>query len=219
VFDPVIGTFSRIQSAAANHEYAQAALLPDGTVLITGGQLPGGNGESISELYTPASGKFSATGNMITARHEHTATLLADGTILIAGGFSLWPSATSSAEVYHPAVLTPAPSLFSLSGDGKGQGAIWHAETGAIASADNPAVAGESLSLYTTSLIEGSVIRPQLYFGGRPAEILYFGKAPGYPGYSQVNARVPNGVAAGPAVSVRLTYLNRSSNEVTVGLQ
>jgi uncharacterized protein (TIGR03437 family) len=88
--------------------------------------------------------------------------------------------------------------LFSLSGDGKGQGAIWHATTGAIASADNPAAAGEVLCLYTTSLIAGGVIPPEVYFGGRPAEILFFGDAPGYPGYNQVNVRVPTSVARGP---------------------
>ena len=60
--------------------------------------------------------------------------------------------ATSSAELYTPRVLTPAPVLLSLSGDGRGQGAIWHATTGQVASANNPAVAGEALSMYTTSL-------------------------------------------------------------------
>jgi uncharacterized protein (TIGR03437 family) len=116
-------------------------------------------------------------------------------------------------------MLTHAPLLFSLSDHGKGQGAICHAATGATASAKNPGVSGEALCLYTTSLIEGGAILPQVHFGGRPAEILFFGDAPGYPGYNQVNVRVPSDTAPGPAVSVRLTYLSRPSNEVTVGLQ
>jgi len=219
IFNPSSETFTTIGNASESHEYAAATLLPDATVLITGGQLAGGNGEVVSELYAPASSTFSPAGNMLTARHEHTATLLPDGTVLIAGGFSLWPSPTLSAELYHPAVLVPAPLLFSLSGDGQGQGAIWHASTGQIASADMPAVAGEALSMYTTSLFEGGVTPPQVAIGGRLAEILYFGDAPGYPGYYQVNFRMPSGVAPGPAASVHLTYLGRPSNTVTIGFE
>jgi uncharacterized protein (TIGR03437 family) len=39
----------------------------------------------------------------------------------------------------------------------------------------------------------------QVSVGGRLAEILYFG-ASSYPGYNQVNFRVPNGVVPGLAV-------------------
>jgi uncharacterized protein (TIGR03437 family) len=115
--------------------------------------------------------------------------------------------------------VTPAPVLFSLFGDSRGQGAIWHSTTGEIASASNPAVAGEALSMYTNNLMDGAVIPPQVIVGGRLAEILYFGPAPGYPRYNQVNFRVPSGVASAIAVSVRLTYLGRTSNELTIGVQ
>ena len=73
--------------------------------------------------------------------------------------------------------------------------------------------------MYTNNLIEGGAIPPQVAIGGQLAEVLYFGDAPGYPGFFQVNFRVPSGVTPGPAVPVRLTYLDRPSNEVTVALQ
>jgi uncharacterized protein (TIGR03437 family) len=71
------------------------------------------------------------------------------------------------------------------------------------------------LSLYTTGLLKGGVIPPQVVVGRQLAEILYFGDAPGYPGYFQV----PAGVTPGSSVPVVLTYLGRSSNAVSLSVQ
>ena len=211
VFDPGDRTFTSIGNASASHfDSAAATLLPDGTVLISGGQLPGVSGQTVVDRYSPASGAFTSTGSTVTPRMSHTTTLLPDGTVLAAGGY-IGPSATSSAELYRPAALTPAPRLFP--------GAIWHATTGMPVSSEVPAVAGEILSMYTTTLIDGGVIPPGVVVGGRLAQVLYFGPAPGYPGYNQVNFVQPQGAASGSAVPVRLTYLDRSSNQVTINVQ
>ena len=72
--------------------------------------------------------------------------------------------------------------------------------------------------MYTSGLGKGNVIPPQVAVGGQMAEILYFGDAPGYAGYSQVNFRVPDGITPGSAVPLRLSHLGRWSNEVTIAI-
>jgi hypothetical protein len=228
LYEPSTGTFTPTGDMTNARVGHTATLLPDGRLLITGSLYSGLDGHSnqSAELYDSSTGTFRSIGNMTARRGEHAATLLKDGRVLITGGRTLGveggsPPGTnlSSAEVYWPPVLSPASRMFSLSGDGQGQGAIWHAQTGQIASADNPAVAGEALSMYTTGLADGGVIPPQVAIGGRLAEVLYFGAAPGYPGYDQVNFRVPSGVSPGAAISVRLSYLSRPSNAVSIGVQ
>ncbi len=232
LYDPATGRFAATGSMTSRRAWHSLTLLPDGTVLAAGGETDGCSGNfcafagivSSAEVYDPTSGTWAATGDMTGLRSTHTATLLNDGTVLIAGGVSyggigVFYGGTASAELYTPAVLTPAPTLLSLSGDGHGQGFILHNATGQLASLDNPAAAGEIVQIYCAGLTEGSVIPPQVTIGGRMAEVLSFGNASGWTGVNQVNVRVPSGVAPGSAVSVRLNYLGRTTNEVSIAVQ
>lgn len=56
IYDPTTGTLASVGSAIETMASASANRLTDGTVLIAGGELPGGNGATNAELYAPASG-------------------------------------------------------------------------------------------------------------------------------------------------------------------
>ena len=230
--DPAAGVFSSTGNMLSKRSWHTLTLLPDGKVLAAGGESETCNAGfcyfvgtlATAELYDPASGAFSATGNMFAAREGHTATLLNDGTVLLTGGvayggINVFYGATASAELYIRNTALPAPGLFSLPGGAKGQGLIWHSNTGQPVSPAAPAIAGEALSMYARGLTEGTVIPPQVFIGGKSAEVLYFGDAPGYPFLDQVNVRVPEGIVPGSQVSVRLSWLEMSSNRVMIAVQ
>ena len=91
-----------------------ATLLPNGKVLVAGGEDNSFNLLTNAELYDPASGTWTTTGSLITAREFHTATLLANGKVLVVAGVTDSLGTTSAAaEVYDPAsgVWTATGSL------------------------------------------------------------------------------------------------------------
>jgi hypothetical protein len=100
-----------IAIATMHHQrYAHTStLLPNGRVLIAGGQ----NGGALvsAEVFDPASNSFVSTGTMRVARAGHTATLLRDGTVLISGGYN--GSYLSTAEIYNPGTgkFTPTSQM------------------------------------------------------------------------------------------------------------
>ena len=108
LFDPAKGTFvptGDMQSRRVGHS---ATLLPNGKVLIAGGLagriFEGGPGNvATTEIYDPATGRFTPGPPMSTPRTGHDAVLLPNGKVLVSGGVDAGEHALASAEIYDPA--------------------------------------------------------------------------------------------------------------------
>ena len=96
IFDPSAGTFQSTGPMTVGRAGPAAALLADGTVLVTGWS-------ASAEIFIPETGAFLATEG--APAEDHTAgtmTVLADGRVLLAGGVKSGPVTHASAEVYDP---------------------------------------------------------------------------------------------------------------------
>jgi Galactose oxidase, central domain len=83
-----------------------ATSLPNGKVLVAGGDTPGEIITNRAELYDPTTGTFTPTGSMHQARVGFAATLLQNGKVLVEGGASNTVVALNTAEIYDPTTGT-----------------------------------------------------------------------------------------------------------------
>jgi hypothetical protein len=90
-----------------------ATLLPDGRVLLAGGQSPGSPPVPLAdaEIYDPATDAFTPIVGLTATRSGHGAARLADGSVLIAGGRSAGGACLTTAEVFDP-----ESGIFTLTG-------------------------------------------------------------------------------------------------------
>jgi large repetitive protein len=114
LYNPATNAWTATGSMSTIRQGAAAVLLPDGDVLVTGGNTPdGGASLSSAELYDPATGKWSTTGSMNDARDGATATVLPDGTVLAAGGCDACSNqpALASTEIFDGSFWFPITSM------------------------------------------------------------------------------------------------------------
>jgi N-acetylneuraminic acid mutarotase len=119
VYDPSTETWTITGRLNVPRDGFSATLLPNGQVLVAGGETvdcnAGSEGSyvslSSSELFDPATGKWTPTGPLNTERVSHPATLLPNGRVLVVGGqgngatnfLGVFEIPLSSAEEYNPA--------------------------------------------------------------------------------------------------------------------
>jgi hypothetical protein len=108
IFDPRTGTFSPTGSMTVPRDDAASAPLPDGRVLIAGGNNTDQPSHALksAEIFDPATGSFTPTGDMSVARNEPVAAPLPDGRVLVAGGDFY----EESAEIFDPRTGTFSPT-------------------------------------------------------------------------------------------------------------
>jgi hypothetical protein len=97
VYNPQTGTFTPAGSMSTPRMLHAAVLLPNGQVLVAGGQRSDTEFLTSAELFNPATASFSPTGSMINVQTAASATTLDNGIVLIAGGRS------NPGDLYDPA--------------------------------------------------------------------------------------------------------------------
>jgi Galactose oxidase, central domain len=108
LYDPRTRTWTATGPMLADGTRWTATLLPNGMVLVAGGQAnvetPGSPDPAIAvaQLYDPAINTWTEAAHLNLARRYHAATLLLDGTVLVTGGIGN-PDPALSAEIFDPA--------------------------------------------------------------------------------------------------------------------
>ncbi|HZR10159.1 MAG TPA: kelch repeat-containing protein [Myxococcales bacterium] len=122
IYDPASDAFTPTGSMGAARAEHAAALLPDGRVLIAGGNTQDDEATSPplgTEIFDPASGRFTSAGDLQAPRDSHAAVTLTDGRVLVIGGrvpaeiSGKQGVGISSTEIFDPAtgMWAPGPTL------------------------------------------------------------------------------------------------------------
>ena len=111
LYDPATGTWTSTGPLNTGRDQHTATLLPNGEVLVAGGENAYNSYPASAELYDPASGTWTTTGPLNNGRYRHSVTLLANGKVLVAGGYNGNPSALCRAPSCMIPPRGPGPRL------------------------------------------------------------------------------------------------------------
>jgi hypothetical protein len=108
LYHPDTNTWSPSPQTYDFRDYHTATLLPNGKVLVAGGNQGGDQNPSYktTEIYDPATNTWSRAKDMIFARQNHFAILLPSGKVLVGSGTARDGWLLTSTELYDPATNT-----------------------------------------------------------------------------------------------------------------
>ena len=96
IYDPASGAWSATSNMTIPRYYASATVLPDGRVIVAGGDIWPDDRDASAELFDPDTGSWTAIASMHADQAPIASLLQPDGTVLVVGD-------RASVEVYDPA--------------------------------------------------------------------------------------------------------------------
>jgi hypothetical protein len=116
LYDPATGVFTMAGNFRIGRQKYGAAALPDGRLLIAGGQIGGAWGpkSATTNIYDPATGAFTSGPEMSFTRFKLRKAVapLGDGRILIAGGAEQPEIYDAASNSFHPAMGSHLDSFY-----------------------------------------------------------------------------------------------------------
>ncbi len=101
LFDPISLSWTMVQDLPEPREAHTATLLPNGMVLIVGGDDGDIPRYEHAIVFDPIQSRWKSTGSLNHARRNHTATLLHSGLVLVSGGWDDVIAHVDTSEEYH----------------------------------------------------------------------------------------------------------------------
>ena len=159
IYSPTTGAWTQAADMTMPRAYATATALPDGRVLVAGGDCqndpvcPSDGYLNQAEIYDPATNSWTRTPPMPSARFRHSAVLLADGSVMVVSGF----------QDAYPNNTLPTST-----------GAIWSPVTGiwrATAPSIVPRTDAEAVGLPDGRVLLAAGTSIDVYEGAAPSEI------------------------------------------------
>ena len=141
----------------------------------------------------------------------------------------------TTSDVVSVEVLNAAPGVYTQSANGMGPLMVVNPDK-SLNSPDHPAPKGQIVVFYATGLgaktpslatgqsppmspLSYTDFPVTAYVDGLPAEVIFAGSAPGYPGVDQVNLRIPPGAGSGARPIIVIAAGASSQSGVTIHLQ